>query len=200
MTFLQKLKKVIAFFEPQALKSVRVIMNSPPQETGLLVIDMQNEFCNPQKRRGNHQTAEISAKITSLIPDFKKAGFRVYCVYFGDRFERRLSELDIYCYTPQYPDRVIVKDHNSAFEGSDIKKVLEADGIKNLLICGFNKSACVLATGHGAVENGFNTVMITDLRANDSENENDPFPLLFQRIGRISSKRVLNRFKKKTVS
>lgn len=132
-------------------------------ETALVIIDMQQIFCDPAQAipegGGNMATRAASQKISSLIPHFRNAGVSIYPVYFCDEDET----IDCYKYTPTDEDTVVLKDRCSAFAGGDIEAVLKNDNKKLLLTCGFNMSACVRATVEDARKSGFEVCVMDDI-------------------------------------
>jgi len=167
--FKQQLEKVSKFFKPENLARQKIKYKG---EIALLVIDVQRRFCDPEESsRGNTQTKKISERIQSLAPKFRKAGIPVYAVYFS-REELQAPEIDFYKFTPHPDDKLVAKHMDSAFNGSNIKKILKRDKRKLLLACGFNLSACVLRTVIDARKAGFDVCLLRDLTGNDNPNKN----------------------------
>ena len=81
----QRFKKTHAFFSQENLENLILKYD---QHVALLVIDVQKEFCDPAGRRGNGETEEISGRIQSIVPAFRKAGVPVYAVYFSRNGEK----------------------------------------------------------------------------------------------------------------
>jgi nicotinamidase-related amidase len=168
MTDLKKqIEKTSAFFEQDNLAKQILKYKG---EVALLIIDVQKQFCDPETGRGNAETVEISERIQSLAPQFRKAGIPVYAVYYSWQKEKA-SEIDFYKFTPERGDKLVVKNDTSAFAGGNIKRRLKKDKRKLLLACGFNLSACVLRTVVDAREAGFDVCLLRDLSGNDARNE-----------------------------
>ncbi|HTK84160.1 MAG TPA: isochorismatase family cysteine hydrolase, partial [Patescibacteria group bacterium] len=144
-------------------------------ELAVLVIDVQQEFCDPshRERRGNRRTVKISDRIASMMPAFRAAGIPVYAIYFDSSKRLRVRDVDWYKFRPEAGDICVAKNADSAFDGSDIKKILERNGHKTLLACGFNRSACVGKTVVDASIEGFNVLLLSDLVGNDNNNPHD---------------------------
>jgi len=168
--FRQKLAQVRQFLSPENLSSTPISYDPPPGELALLVIDVQEEFCDPQKGRGNDETAAVSKRIKSLIPEFRKAGVPTYVIYFSYQ-EKKPHEIDFYMFHPDKQDVLIAKNADSAFAGSDIRQVLDAHKRTKLLACGFNLNACVFSTVMDARKNGFDVCVMRDLTGNDNCND-----------------------------
>lgn len=161
----EKIKAASDFLKPENLETLLLKYEG---EVALLVIDVQKMFCDPQGRLGNAQTEEVSKRIQSLVPEFRKAGVPVYAVYFGG--EKEASEIDFYKFRPAQEDTLVAKSDVSAFKSSDIKNTLQKDGKKLLLTCGFNLSACVLSTVMDARAEGFEVCLLRDLAGDDNDN------------------------------
>ena len=137
-------------------------------ETALLVIDVQREFCDPQLERGNDETARVSEHIAELLPEFRKAGMPVYLVYNSRTLRKPAAhKIDFFKIEPDATDTLVRKKLDSAFEGGDIHKILQAHGRKKLLMCGFNMTACVKRTATSAVNLGYDVELLTDISGSD---------------------------------
>ncbi|MCK4945883.1 MAG: cysteine hydrolase [Alphaproteobacteria bacterium] len=133
------------------------------KEVALLIIDVQNQFCILEAG-GNAEIETISEHIqSSLTPEFRKAGIQVYAIYYLDDMKKKASESDFYKFTPDKNDTPITKTESSAFQGSNIKEILEKDHKKRLVVCGFNLSSCVLNTVMDARKAGFEVWLLQDL-------------------------------------
>ncbi|MCK5659273.1 MAG: isochorismatase family protein [Alphaproteobacteria bacterium] len=135
----------------------------------LFVIDVQKIFCDPKSFFGNKETKTVSKRIQSIVHKFRDAGVPVYAIYFSER-NKEISEIDFYEFKPESGDVLIAKNEKSAFSAtnSNIKEILKKNGIKSLLACGFNRSACVKYTITDARKNGFPVCLLEDLTGNDS--------------------------------
>jgi len=168
--FKTKLKRVLDFFRPEVQAETKIKLDIAKGDAALLVIDVQKEFADPAQGRGNRETEQVTHRINSLIPAFRAAGLPAYVVYFSD-FERKPEDIDFYIFRPIPEDKLIAKDHDSAFRGSEIKKILNADKRKTLITCGFNLNACVFKTVMDARDHGFEVVLLRDLTGNDNDND-----------------------------
>lgn len=184
--FKAKLKSVFDFLHPATLSRTPITLDPSKGDLALLLIDVQKEFADPAQERGNHETRQVSRRINSLIPAFRAAGLPAYVVYF-DEDNRKPEDIDFYLFRPSAGDKLIAKDDDSAFRGSDIKSILRRDKRKTLLACGFNLNACVYKTVMDARSNGFNVVLLRDLTGNDKENDNSDTD---ERLKRMQKKGV----------
>ena len=172
----KKVQKTLDFFEPENLAGITINYDGKVfnyDEIALLVIDVQEEFCDPKHRekRGTKHTVEVSERIQSIVPKFRKANIPVYAIYYSENKIKDLSKIDFFKFTPASNDTLIRKTADSAFRGSNIKNILQEDKKKLLLTCGFNLNACVKRTVTDAKEHGFEVCLLDDLTGND---ENHP--------------------------
>lgn len=168
--FKAKLHQVLDFFKPEVQATTRVKLDLAAGSAALLIIDVQKEFADPAQGRGNTETRNVTKRINSLIPAFRAAGMPAYVVYFSD-YEKNPQDIDFYMFRPHPQDKLIAKDEDSAFKGSNIKKILKHDKRKTLLACGFNLNACVFKTVMDARDNGFEVILLRDLTGNDNDND-----------------------------
>ena len=164
----ERLKKTGEFFDPENLASLS--LKYAEGEVALLVIDVQKQFCDPEGKRGNKETTEISERIQSLVPEFRKADIPVYAVYYSTTGDKEREEVDFYKFQPAANDTLIAKNADSAFKGSNIADILHRDHKKLLLACGFNLNACVKRTIDDARKAGFDVCLMEDLSGNDALN------------------------------
>lgn len=150
---------------------ILVKLDLKPHETGLLIIDTQDEFCNSNhhQKRGHVETEKIAQKIGERLKDFRRLGVSVYIV--------NTRKSDNYGFKPQPEDSIFFKTRNGAFSGSDLKKKLIRDGKKSLIVCGFNLSSCVHDTVQEALKRTFNVVVANDLIGNDRVNIQDKYAI-----------------------
>lgn len=176
MSFLDQLKRAAHFFSQSNLAETPVRYSPAPgdvelhKDMALLVIDVQKAYCSPWRGRGNLETHRVSKRIRKLVPEFRKAGIPVYVIYYSEE-PKAPNKIGFYKFQPSDTDVLIAKDKNSAFQGSDIKNILQRDGRRQLLTCGFNLNACVCSTVIDAVAEGFDVRLLRDLTGNDNEND-----------------------------
>jgi nicotinamidase-related amidase len=176
MLLLDQLKRVFHFFRKENLEETPITYAPLPDDIrlasdlALLIIDVQGKYCDPKGRRGNRETGQIAKRIQKLAPEFRKAGIPVYVVYFANK-PQKLKKIDFYEFKPETGDILIQKDMDSAFQGSDIKNILQQHGRKRLLTCGFNLNACVFKTVIDGIGEGFNIRLLRDLSGNDNDND-----------------------------
>jgi len=189
-----QIRNTQAFFAPDNLADLIVKYEG---EIALLVIDVQEQFCDPAQR-GNKQTVKISERIQSLVPEFRKANIPVYAIYYSAQGEKPAEQVDFYKFTPDKDDIIVAKDGDSAFMSSNIMGMLDKQSRKLLLVCGFNEAACVKRTVLDARSAGFQVCVLSDLTGNDNNNSGaeyqDDARYAMKRAGtvRASSQAVLS--------
>lgn len=140
-----------------------------PENTALLLIDVQKKYADPSQSRGNAETDRIAKKIAGIAPAFRRAAVKVFPIYFGEH-DLQPAKIDFHRFKPKAKDVIVRKDRDSAFLGSNISDLLHAGGYRNLIVAGFNLSACIKETAIHGCEEGFNVVVLRDLTANDNHN------------------------------
>lgn len=143
-------------------------------QTALLVVDVQKRFCDPYEERGTTATATMARRIARLAPQFRKAGMKIFPVYFNRDFNLAPAQLDFYEFKPDADDKLTTKYYDSAFIDTKLAEDLRKNGIINVHICGFNLNACILKTALDTADIGFNTTVIGDMTGNDLYNTADP--------------------------
>lgn len=144
-------------------------------ETAVLLIDVQEQFCAPNRdimdnNYGNAATVRTAKAIADIAPAFRAASLKLYPVFFSEE-KRTKEQIDFYRFKPEPNDQIIRKDQDSAFYRSRLDALLKKNGVKNLIVCGFNMAACVNDTVIDACQLGYNVSVVRNLVGNDTENE-----------------------------
>ena len=163
-----------------------------PATTALVVIDMQNDFCDPagfyaRIGRDIAPFAAVVAPIAAMAGRARDHGMPVVFTRLihnaergamedrhalrpklwtttGERLKPGSDGADIVAGLPIHPgDIVIDKPGYSAFEGTDLEKQLRDRGIRTLMFCGVVTYACVLASAFSAFDRDFDVVLLEDL-------------------------------------
>lgn len=142
--------------------------------TALLLIDVQKKYADPAQERGNSETNSVARTIAGITPAFRNAAIKIFPVYFGEH-DLQSDKIDFHHFKPSREDIIVRKNQDSAFMGSNISELLHAGGYKNLIVAGFNLSACVKETAIHGCEEGFNVVVLRDMTANDNQNPDCAF-------------------------
>ena len=164
-----------------------------PAHTAVVVIDMQNDFCDPQgfvaTKRGTDltDTRAIIPKLIKLLDAARKAKVKVVLVQMSttnndltgpimDRL-RRISANERTCpegswgaelipeIVPAPDDIIVYKNRYSAFIKSDLDKKLKVMGIKTLIMTGVATNVCVESTARDGYMLDFYILVPRDLVA-----------------------------------
>lgn len=126
----------------------------------LLVVDVQNALvlANPYARE------EVVDNIKTLINTCRENDVEVIYVQHndkpGDELEPNTPAWRIYEeIAPNANEKVINKNYNSAFRGTNLKEYIDNKGIKDLIITGMQTEYCIDATCKVAFEYGYNLIM-----------------------------------------
>jgi len=78
---------------------------------------------------------------------------------------------------PREGETVVVKNHPNSFLKTDLKKILDADGIEEVVIVGAMSHMCIDATTRAASDYGYKTTVVQDACATrDLEHESITVP------------------------
>jgi ureidoacrylate peracid hydrolase len=143
----------------------------PSNPTALVVIDMQNGFCD---QKGS--VAQIGLDISMcedaipncerLVKAAHKAGVQVIFtrfVYRSDYTDGGVVVADIIpSLTPEPQDIIIDKNRYSAFYGTRLETYLTSMGIHQLVLCGVTTNMCVETTARDASARDYHTFIAGD--------------------------------------
>ena len=140
-------------------------------ETALLVIDAQNGVnlhdywggCG-----GHRNNPEAEARIADLLATWREAGLPVYFTFHNSR--EAASPLKVALPSgqpiaglePRAGERVVVKDVNSGFVGTELELSLRRDRVSRLVVAGFFTNMCVDTTVRSAGNMGYDTYLVED--------------------------------------
>jgi len=161
-----------------------------PRTTAVIVVDMQNDFCSREgyyARAGGNVSdfGAVIEPVSRFVASSRKHGVAIVFtrLLYGARRAmedrhtirpKRWSSIGerlvpgtwgaevVDGLRPEPTDIVIDKEGYSAFEGTDLDKILRARGIKTVLMAGVVTYACVLATAFSAFDKDFDVLMISD--------------------------------------
>lgn len=157
-------------------------MQFNPEQTAVIVVDIQNGFCHPDGSLYAPGSESVIEPIRGLVERAREAGVTVVFTrdvhppqqfddaHYYDEFERWgehvvegtweaeiVAELEV---RPE--DHVVVKHTYDAFYQTELEGYLNAHGIKDLLICGTLANVCVLHTAGSAGLRDYRPVLVTD--------------------------------------
>ncbi len=166
-----------------------------PQRTALIVIDLQNDYCDPEGhfartgRAGDGAAAAID-RIAELLPVASSVGVpvvftrNVYDQPFMSRAildRRRLrGQSEEFCIdgtwgaefhrvSPGPDDYVVTKHRYGSFTGTNLGTILRSRGVDSLVLCGVKTNVCVETTAREGYMLDHNVLVLSDSTATDSD-------------------------------
>jgi ureidoacrylate peracid hydrolase len=159
-----------------------------PQESAVLVIDMQNDFCHPQGHFGKQNlnltyTHEMIPRLKWLVDKGRNRGVMIFHVrsYMDEKFlappmiarNKQLGRqkgiclkeswgAEFYEILPAENDVVLTKHAYSAFVGTNLKDRLSEKGIKSIMVTGVLTNVCCESTLRDGFMLGFFTFLVED--------------------------------------
>ena len=140
--------------------------NLPLDQTALLVIDMQNDFCHPDGFNGSELGLDMTAvraiipAVQTLVGWARQAGI-----------QNIFTRLD--------------KPAHSCFVDTALDQRLQADNITHLLIVGVTTQCCVLATYRHASDLGYYCLLLDDCCAAFDTRDHDATVHILQSEGGV---------------
>jgi len=163
-----------------------------PAQTGLIVIDIQNDFCHEhgafsKGKRDLSMIQEIIPRLLGLIEHVRKVRLPVIYVrtthddwtnsnaYLQINKLRKRSPIcssgtwgaEFFKLSPQRDEYIVTKHRYSAFQGTDLEMVLRSRGIETLLVSGIMTNVCVESTLRDAFSRDFFPILLEDCVASD---------------------------------
>jgi ureidoacrylate peracid hydrolase len=155
-----------------------------PAHTALVVVDVQNDFCNPEE----YPAAQLMLpRLRAFIEDARRQDVRVV---YARVVHSDLTDSEVWrarnrnrpnsrgvCregsvgaeYAPGFGplpgDVEIVKHRYSAFVGTELELVLRAQGIRTVLVTGIATNTCVESTARDAYQRDFHVILVSDCTA-----------------------------------
>jgi ureidoacrylate peracid hydrolase len=152
---------------------------SDPRRSALVVVDMQNDFCNPADYA---ESVPMLPRLQKLITESRRAGVQVIftqvnhdatndsTVWVSRRAPGRKDIVKAGTpgaqyhpdFQPQPGDIDIVKHRYSAFIGTPLEMNLRTLGIETLFMTGIATNVCVESTLRDAFQRDFYVVLVED--------------------------------------
>ena len=154
-----------------------------PRHAAVVVIDMQNDFCDPQ-----HVPLSVPMlpRLKAFIAEARRAGVRILFVrvehdlatdseIWNNRKGRKPARKGTLGaefhpdFVPAPGDYVLTKSRYSAFVRTNFEQDLHAMGIETLIMTGIATNVCVESTARDAFQRDFYVVMVEDCVAGINE-------------------------------
>ena len=165
-----------------------------PRHAALVVIDMQNDFCDTAK---TPMAVPMMPRLKALIEEARRAQVPVI---FAQVLHDEATESEVWNERPNHPavlgtpgaefhpdfvpgkdDYVIKKSRYSAFVRTSFEDDLHAMGIETLIMTGIATNVCVESTARDAYQRDFRVVMVEDCCASMSEEAHEATLNTFRR-------------------
>jgi nicotinamidase-related amidase len=129
----------------------------------LLVIDIQNEFLKYMSEDDKKMGMEV---INGAIYMFRQHNLPIIRVYhtnpnWGPKPGTEAFEFPKSVVIKE-DDPQVIKNYPSAFQKTELDKILKEKGCNTLFLCGLSSVGCVLATYFGGMERDYKVFMIKD--------------------------------------
>jgi nicotinamidase-related amidase len=158
-------------------------MSRLPPHSGLLLIDVINDFEFPESRRLLRHAIPAAQRLARLKHAAKEAGVPV--IYVNDNFGRWQStfqeqiERCVAADCPGHPvasllvpeknDYFVLKPRHSGFYSTSLDVLLGFLQIRTILLTGFAGDICVLYTANDAYMRAYDLIVVNDCVASESE-------------------------------
>ena len=136
------------------------------KQAALVVIDLQRGMFEGASGPLD-ESEQVLARVNGMLAKARARGQPVIYVQHdggpGDELQRGTALWPIDArIAPKDGEPIVEKTEPSAFENTDMTKVLKARGIESLVICGAQSDCCVRATAKAAHEAGYGVTVVKD--------------------------------------
>lgn len=159
------------------------MMKFNPQDTALIVVDMQNDFAHPDGELFAPPSGEVKDMIVSLVEKAHDAGTHIVYtqdthteeqfedVNYYDEYERWGKHVEKGSWGAQiidelkpseFADKIVQKKTYNAFYETELDEWLEDRGVTSVIVCGTLANVCVLHTASGAGLRDYKPVIVED--------------------------------------
>jgi nicotinamidase-related amidase len=132
--------------------------------TALLVIDVQQELCEGDRRA--YQTAEVISRINRVSEKARTAGALVIFIQHESASGELRSGTDGWelarGLNVEPADLRIRKTASDSFHRTELEDILKRHGVTDLVICGMHTEFCVDSTTRRALALGYPVVLVAD--------------------------------------
>src|SRR4029453_9661268 len=162
----------------------------------LLLIDVINDLAFPEGKALRKQALPMAKKIAALKRRAKEAG--IPSIYVNDNFGRWQSDFQTllrHCLDedvcgqpiatllqPEAEDYFVLKPKHSGFYATTLELLLQALGVRTLILTGMAGNICVLFTANDAYMRGYRLLIPADCVASQTVRENTSALRLMQTV------------------
>jgi nicotinamidase-related amidase len=137
-------------------------------QRALIVIDIQNDYFPGGKWTVDGMT-QAAANAARLIADARDKGDKIVHVrheipsdtapFFVPGSQGAQIHASV---APKAGETVIVKNHANSFRDTDLKNILDASGVRDVVICGAMSQMCIDGTARAAADSGYGVTLVDD--------------------------------------
>jgi nicotinamidase-related amidase len=132
----------------------------------IVVVDLQNEYL-PSGKLPLHQVDRAIDNAAKVIEDARSKGDQVIHIRHEQPgapfFVPGTEGVEIIpAVAPQPGETVILKNHPNSFRDTQLKQVLDEQGIDEVVIVGAMSHMCIGATARAATDHGYKTTIVQD--------------------------------------
>jgi isochorismate hydrolase len=156
-----------------------------PQKSALLIIDMQQYFCNPHSHAYFKDSIKIIPQIFQLITLYRQRSLPIIFTRYallltespgamGRWWNDVLYDNDVFSkiidqFHPRSNEYVIRKTQYSAFYKTNLQKILKSLKVTNILITGVLTHLCCETTARDAFMKNYDVFFVSDANASDKK-------------------------------
>lgn len=132
----------------------------------IVVVDLQNEYL-PNGKLPLHQLDRAVDNAAKVIERARSKGEPVIHIRHEQPgapfFVPGTEGVEIIpAVAPQSGETVILKNHPNSFRDTELKKVLDEQGVDEVVIVGAMSHMCIGATARAATDQGYKTIIVED--------------------------------------
>lgn len=158
-------------------------------KTALFIIDMVNDFTNPEGLVFYPKNREILPNIKKVLEECRKRNILVIFFrhsYRKNKFDKNLinmrpnciegsggDEIDSMLQVDNEKDYIIKKRRYSGFFGTDLDLILRENKVENVIITGTKTNCCIRATVTDAYNLDYKVYVVSDCVATNDELVNE---------------------------
>ena len=159
----------------ERISATQNLSGHPISSFAHIIVDVQKEFCDPDciESLGNADTDRTANNIIAFNSALQKFDIPTFWVYYDVENEGPDKACGGFYKVAPDQDSLIRKASTNAFFGTGLYTKLKSQGINNVIVSGFNLTACVRDTLLGARLYELNSWLVADCTAND-ENCHEP--------------------------
>lgn len=156
-------------------------------KTALLVIDLVNDFTQPDGKCYYDTTGEMMPRAVEFVNTVREKGVFIIYVQQVSKTDRPLNKelasrqklncvegsggelLDARFTIDPERDYILVKSRADAFFRTELEQLLLDREVENILVCGTKTNCCVRATATGAAMRDYRTYIVSDCVSSNTD-------------------------------